>query len=100
LLDWRGAILALTIILSIRNSSRLSPSEKRSSDMTVLICVYLCLKNVCNFVKKKNRCLVTFVGEAISGTGDILEGKVSVKFYLNSFIDRFIFLMPLLGNNI
>ena len=51
--------------------------------------VYLCLKNVCNFVKKKNRCLVTFVGEAISGTGDILEGKVSVKFYLNSFIDRF-----------
>jgi hypothetical protein len=50
---------------------------------------YLCLKNVCNFVKKKNRCLVTFVGEAISGTGDILEGKVSVKLYLNSFIDRF-----------
>jgi hypothetical protein len=39
--------------------------------------------------KKKNRCLVTFVDEAISGTGDILEGKVSVKFYLNSFIDRF-----------
>ena len=51
--------------------------------------VYLCLKNVCNFAQKKNRCLVTFVDEAISGTGDILEGKVSVKFYLNSFIDRF-----------
>ena len=50
--------------------------------------LYLCLQNVCNFVKK-NQCLVTFVGEAISGTGDILEGKVSVKLYLNSFIDRF-----------